>query len=346
MLRSREEAVVIIAIVLYEIENPTEIETPDPSVSGHLKLVLQSRLKIFCSQISNFGTAEKLDLFRKPSNVIVAMMLSRVEELSFYVPKDYDILIAFWELNEEHFIPIEPPSKPGDQPACLLRRLVGSECCNISAETDSCCCGWISDSIPSSLLKFFGHSVRSFASFINSDSRETRLEDVDISNSRQALNTIFKGIGEDSSSLRNAMMVFGGALLAGFLFLVDSIDRLTSEGGIIVWVTCCNDQVVHLAEKLRQQLFTCILPPAVTMYHDYWNSQRRGETHARTTNELFFEFYSCAHERPDFEAEVVTDEVAQIIEEDLVQRYRAKRSKLLVLDYDMSSEEDLSNKQW
>ena len=340
-LLSKEEAVIMITIILLEIENPTEIETWEPSVLSHLKLVLQSRLKVFCSQISDFGAPKKFDLFRKAPNVVVAMMLSRVEELSSYVPRDYNISIAFFESNEGRFIPIEPPSKPGDQPACLLRRFAGNDYCNSSAETDSCSCGWISDSIPSSLLKFLGHSVHSFASYVHSDSRETRLEDADAPfNPRQALNTIFKGIGKNSSSLRNRMIVFEGVLLVGFCFLLDSIDCLTAEGGVTEEIACCNDQVIHLAEKLRQQLFTCILPPAVTMYHDFCNSERRSVIHARTTNELFFEFYWWARERPDFETELVTDEVAQIIEEDLVQRDRAKRSMPLTLNYDLSSGED------
>lgn len=254
-------------------------------------------------------------------------MLRCVEKISSYVPRDYDILSAFYESNEGHFIPIGSPSKSGDQPACLLRRFDGR-----SAQTDSCYCGWISDSIPCSLLKFFGHSLRSFASYVHSDSRETRLEEVDVPfNPRQALNTIFKGIRKDSSSLSNAMVVFGGTLSAGLFSLFDSIDCLTSEGGVTEVIACCNDQVVHLAEKLRRQLFTCILPQAVTMYHDFWNSERRGVIDAQTTDELFFEFYAWAHERSNFRTELVTDEVAQIIEENLVQRIRAKRSMPLVL---------------
>ena len=325
-LPSKDEAAVIIAIIFYEIKSTTDIEISDTLILSHLKLVLQSRLQVFCSRIPDFDAPEKANLSKGNPNTAVAFMISRVEELSSYVPPQYKIPIAFVESCMGMFIPVHPPLKPRDLPACLLRRFDDGDNRNGSAETEYCCCGWISDSIPSSLLKFFGHSVRSFASYVHSNSRGTRFEHISFpSDPRHGLSDVFKGVGNNNRSLRDRMIVFSGAVFIGFFFLLLSIDSLTSEGDITQRIKLSEDQLVHLAEELRRQLFTCILPPAVTLYHEFWDSVMRGEIDCLiTTNDVFFKFCGWACERPDYKTKFETFESKHILYMDLMQRFQAK----------------------
>ena len=347
-----DEAVVIIAIVFHEIKKPTEIETSDPSIASHLKQVLQSRLQVLCSRIPDFDAPEEVKPTKGTPNAVVALMISRIQEFSSYVPPQYNVTILLLESSMSEFIPVHAPVKPGDLPACLLLRFDDGECCDGNAETEDCCCAWISDSIPSSLLKFFGHSIHSFADYVHSDSRKTTLEDVgdptdprqalntmfkgirkDSSSLKSALNTMFKGIGKDDSSLANRMIVFSGALFLGFCFLLDSIDSLTSEDDIIERIKLPEDQLIHLAEGLRQHLFTCILPPAVSLYHEFWDSEIRGKTHnLTTTNEFYFGFKKWALKRPDLKTKFFTKKLEWIIFDDLISRLQAKLVGLRVAD--------------
>ena len=300
-LPCKGEAVVNIALIFHEIKKPTEIEISDPSVLSHLKRVLQSRLQVLCSRIPDFDTPKKVESSIGTPNAVVALMVSRIREFSSYVPPGYKVFISIMESFMDIFTPVHQLFKLRDLLACLLRRSNDGECCNNNVETDNCCCAWISDRFPSSLLKLLGCSVHSFADYVHSSSWKTRPKHADISfDPRQALNTMFKGIGKDSSSIGNEMVVFSGALYLGLRSLLVSMDYLTSKCNII--------------ERIK-------LPEAVTLYHEFWDSETRGEVQGlTTTDEVFSKFCGWARKRPHFETIFETKELRSILFENLMPR--------------------------
>ena len=295
---SKEEAVMIVSILFYEIKNPTKIETLDPSVLGHVQLLLQTRLKVFCSRVFDFDKSEKVNVKPDPTSLYLALMVDRVPESSSYIPPRYRPILSLLKSITRGVLRFPRPAIPVDLPACLLHRSDSSQRCDKSVEVDGCCCGWTYDSIPANLLSFFGYSAGDFARYHQFQSQETGLEGDDIPfDCRYALNLTSNEAGKEDFSVRKRMLVFEEALSVGIYHLLRSIEPLRPVTDIFARSEFHEDQLDHLARDIHPRLFTLLLQSAATLSHDFWISGGGGEVDTESTDELSHRFHAWASER-------------------------------------------------
>ena len=205
--RYKDRAVMIIVMTFYEIKRLIETETLDPAEVEHLQLALKDRLKIFCSRIFDFD--ESKEVTRDRGEILAARMVDSVPELSSCLPPHYRGRSWDSDFLLEYDMPLEPSAAPHGLPSCLLRRSDSSECCYDNEQTDSCCCGWTFDIVPSGFLSFFGHSAKSFARYVHSEPSETSRDEVGIPfNLYQAMKTVLKEPWIDNLSLMKRMSIF------------------------------------------------------------------------------------------------------------------------------------------
>ena len=142
-------AVITGVLVFDEMKHMTKMEKLDPSAVDHVRLALETRLKVLCSQIFNFDE-------RKPKKDIpscLTMIINRVPELSSCLSPACRNYADTMEKPLRGFLPFDLPDTPLDLPACLLRHSDGSGSYHDERQTESCCCGWAYDSPPSFFLR-------------------------------------------------------------------------------------------------------------------------------------------------------------------------------------------------
>ena len=349
---SKEEAVIIVTIIFHEIKNPTEIETLDPSVLRHLQLLLQTRLKVFCSRIFDFDESEKVNVLPDSTSLYLAMMVNRVPELSSYIPPRYCAFLPLLKPVTLNLITIHNPAKPVDLPACRLRRSVISQrcdesvevdgyCCDESVEVDGYCCGWTYQSIPASFVRSFAYSAREFVRYHQSQSQETGLGKDDVPfYCRYTLNLISKEAWKEDFSVRKKMLVFGEALSVGIYHLLRSIEPLRPVTDIITRTKFLQDQFDRLAKDVHPHLFTLLLQSVATMSDYLWMSGPGSEVDPESTDELSLRLHAWASERW-----TVVDRLGfrSIINMNL---WRTIRMVLRESDDDMSSGDNSDSFEW
>ena len=275
----KDRAVMVIVLIFHGIKWLRETEMLDPAATDHLQLALQDRLKIFCSRI--FGSGASKRIMRDERNMLAAMVGS-VPALSSCLPPHYCHYSHGFDIPAlQHLEAFNSPETHLDFPSCLLRRCDSSEYCYDNTKTDSCCCGWTFDSIPSGLLSIFGHSASSFARYVHFGPREISLGKVEVqSDPCQAINTVFGGPRIDDSSFRKRIMVFRGIMTFSLRRLFRLMDSLIEKSNTYLTRKIPEDRLNRLANNYRQRIFTHILRSAVAMYHDFQSSEREGETGA------------------------------------------------------------------
>ena len=211
----KDRAVMSVVLTFYEIKRLMETEVIDLAVAEHLQLALKGRLKIFCSRIFDFD--ESKEVTRDIGQILAARMVDSVPELSSCLPPHYRGRSWGSDLLLEYDKPLDSSTVPQELPSCLLRRSDSSECCYDNAQTDSCCCGWTFDSVPSGLLSFFGHSTKSFARDVHSKPWEAGLDRVGIPfDLYQAMKPVFRALCIDDLSLPRTMSIYEQALSKAF----------------------------------------------------------------------------------------------------------------------------------
>ena len=155
------EAITLMVFVLDEVKGLKKMPELDPSISEHLQLALQSRLKVLCAQIFHSGSAKALSL--QSTYPHVPILVDYIEGLSSCLPPHYSgCSSGLWAHLRDDVLP-HLTAINMDSPSCLLRRPNSIERHHDAPQTDDCYCGWMVDSIPSGVLAFFGNSTESFA---------------------------------------------------------------------------------------------------------------------------------------------------------------------------------------
>ena len=280
----KDRAVIILAFILDEVKYLTQTETLNSSVVDHLQLALQNRLKVFCHRFFDFDGSKKISNTTGLNNLCAAMMVDHVQGLSSCLPQRYHGCSSTEFKVILNRIPVSPPATTQDLQSCLLRRFGSRVHCYDYEEIDTCCCGWTFDSTPSISLNHLGYSAGSFARFIHSEPQQ---------NTRQALNSVFRGPWTEDVSLRNRMMVFGEILSFSHssISMKDVIEELQSyavPGGL-------EGKLNRQAKSLRPRDFAYILRSAVSMYHELWNSEGEGKAVIKITNKEYWKLASCAY---------------------------------------------------
>lgn len=259
---------VIISVVLFdEIKRLTSMEISDPSAVDHVQLVLKSRLTFFCSRIFD---ESKVDLSKDDSTFGLAMVVNRVQELSFCLPQNYRTC-----LPSVPGLFIHVPDTPLGLPACLLRRFDSGGHCYENEQTDHCCCGWASDSTPSGFLSLFGHSARSFGRYIHSGPHKIIFTEREIIlDTLHIMDTVFGGPWVNHLSLYKSKVIFGVALSVRLRELFSSMSYIIEN---YIKEEFPKDILDCLAKYFRAHFFAHILRSAVALYSEFLNSREQGE---------------------------------------------------------------------
>ena len=273
----KNAAVMVVVIIFYEITHltRTEMETSDPAEVDHLKLILQSRLRIFCSRVFNFDESKELVL-GDTEGLQAAMMVNSVPELSSCLPPHYrgrwpksDSYYHYSQVSDDATIPL-------DLPSCLMRRSDSSEYFYDSAQTDGCYCGWTFDSTHEGFLDFFGHSATSFARYVHSGSQKIGFGKAEVLfDPRQAMNTVFGELCLDGLGLHERRYILGASmsfLLRHSILTIDVLREVLNSTEDFP-----ADTLHDTANEFRPHLFSLILRSAITMSHDFWNFRRKYE---------------------------------------------------------------------
>ena len=285
-LTDKSEAVMLCVTIFDEIQHLTSMEISDSSARDHVQLVLKSRLKVFCSRIYDDFDESKVNLSKSDQSspkIELAMVISRVPELSSCLPRRYQDHLWYWQKELRLRLSIKDPST-AHLPACLLHRLDSSD---HNGQNDSCCCGWAFDSAPRGFLSLFGHSARSFAHLVHSGPQKISLREVEIHfDPHQDLNSVFGGPRIDNSSLSKSMTVFEQVLFfilqGGFCIIYWWSAHLGIDPEKIIFT----DKIDRAIECFRSQVFARILQWAVVWYHEIWNSVKMREKSAEPSLEV------------------------------------------------------------
>ena len=330
---------VIISVVLFdEIKRLTSMEISDPSAVDHVQRVLKSRLTFFCSRIFDDPKVDlsKNDLTLDFATVTLclAMVVNRVQELSFCLPQNYRTC--------QPPVPgllIHVPDTPLGLPACLLRRFDSGGHCYENEQTDHCCCGWVSDSTPSGFLSLFGHSARSFGRYIHSGPHKIIFIEREINfDTLPIMDTVFGGPLVDHLSPDKSKVIFGVVLSLRLQDLFSSMSYIIEnliKGELPKVLLDC------LATYCRAHFFAHILRSAVALYSEFLNSREQGELEALEAESyqiLVLRFLNWVGNRKDPDDQNFCHGVSGILEKGIQHMAKSLYSDMFSTEDDSSDE--------
>ena len=153
-------AMLILWLVFDELHFAGESKELDPPLAEHLQSVVLMRLAVYSKRISEPYFSRRLSSI--PGLLLLAKGVPYLVPGS-PLPQDRQGISAdLWSVSR---IRVQPTLEAEILrfPSCLLSRSDVNERQPLVTPTKCCCCGWIFNSIPSGIIRFFGHSSDSFA---------------------------------------------------------------------------------------------------------------------------------------------------------------------------------------
>jgi hypothetical protein len=259
----KDFAITVMVFVFDEVKGLKEMPTLDASIAEHLQLALKSRLKVLLSRVFDSG-GTKAPGWKSTDNLLLGL-IDYIEEISSVLPPQYSgCSIGWWAHLRGEVLP-HIAAINMDSSSCLLRRPNIIKRYHNDPQMDDCCCGWMTDSIPSGVLAFFAYSAESFARQLHAK------EWVKGSSfkARELMNTVFERPSITNANLRKKIAIFREALY----WTLDKCFKYSSKLYLHPTVMLPEDKLVDLARTQRQVLLVIILEEAAAINHDFWISR-------------------------------------------------------------------------
>jgi len=137
----------------------------DAAIANELQIAMKSRLQALCTKFFDFGYPKKPR--KNLKNLRLASVLNSNEETSSCLPPHYH--------GSSHFLWVELKTMEHvkrdtlNSTPCLLSRSNNIDGYRDITQTGHCSCGWISDSIPTEILQWFGFSTKTFLRYFHTE---------------------------------------------------------------------------------------------------------------------------------------------------------------------------------
>ena len=274
-----------IGLVIDEVCCLRETQTLNPSLVDHLLLILKTRLATFCAR-TFFDRPKKLK--SKSPNELLARYINFIKGATSCLPTHYRGCSRLIWLNIRFSPWTDFASTRPDSLLGLPSHPNSNEHYRDAPQTDNCCCGWKSESIPPGVRKFFDHSTHSFALYLHTGLPAYSLSWEEAFEPCKSMNMISRQLSMENVSLQKKMAIFREAMYFALWFSFHCEKQLN----LYSTVNVPEDQLEEPVDVHRPLLLVIILDLAVLIYRDFWTW--RGEEHMNTRGvyQLILDFSS------------------------------------------------------
>jgi hypothetical protein len=274
----------ILILIFEEVQRLGSTQRLDAALADQLQLAIKSRLQVFCTSVFDFHPPKNPR--KKLKNMWLAQMVDYNKELSCCVPPHYrDPVYAchLWvKVAEAALLHLDPNSL--DSTSCLVSR---SNSTDRHHDTNRCCCGWISDTIPAGILNWFGFSSKTFLRYFHSES-VIRFGIIVLTpeDALGIMNTMSGSWHLDNVSLLHKMTIF----YQSFRTCLRCAIGYSQKSHDLTTTTLSQDQLLAQARAHRELLFFTVLEEASEIMHAFFTSRGEGYTDTNDFRKAVFEF--------------------------------------------------------
>lgn len=278
----------ILILIFEEVQRLGSTQRLDATLADQLQMAIKSRLQVFCTSVLDFLPPKKPG--KKLKNLGLAQMIGYNKETSCCLPPHYrDSSYVYGLLQEVEGATLrhlDPSSL--DSTSCLLSR---SNSTDRHHDTNRCCCGWISDTIPAGILNWFGFSSKKNLRYFHSESGIMVLSP---EVAHKIMNTMLGSWHLDNVSLLHKMTIFYQSFRTCLRFAIELSQKFHN----LTTTTLLQDQLLAQAGFHRELLFFAVLRKAGEIMHASFTSRGEAYTDTKDLTKDLFEFNEWVKSNP------------------------------------------------
>jgi hypothetical protein len=289
-----KRALIFILIVIFEdVQRLGSTQRLDAALADQLQLAIKSRLQVFCTSVFDFHPPKKPG--KKLKNLWMAQMIDYNKELSCCMPPHYREFSYAYSLRlepeGEALRHLDPNSL--DSTSCLVSR---SNSTDRHHDTNRCCCGWISDIIPTGISNWFGFSSKTFLRYFHSESViHIGIVVLPAPEIAHSIMNKMSGIWHlDNVSLLYKMTIFYLSFRTCLRFAIKHSQKFHD----LTTTTLLQDQLLAQARGHRELLFFTVLEQASEIMHAFFTSRGEGYTDTKGIMMALFELNEWGNSQP------------------------------------------------
>jgi hypothetical protein len=290
-LHDKRDLIKILILIFDEVQRLGSTQRLDAALADQLQLAIKSRLQVLCTSVFDFHPPKKPR--KKLKNMWLAQMIDYNKETSCCIPphyRDSSYAYALWlEVEGAALQHLDPNSL--DSTSCLVSR---SNSTDRHHDTNRCCCGWISDTIPAGILNWFGFSSKKFLRYFHSES-------VIRFKTTVFMNTMSGSWYLDNVSLLHKMTIFYQSFRICLRFAIEHSQKFHD----LTTTTLLQDQLLAQAGFHRELLFSAVLVNAGKIMHAFITSRGEGDTDTKEVIKALSEFNKWGKNKPSELVEAV-----------------------------------------
>ena len=268
----KRNLIVFLILIFDEVQRLGSTQRLDAALADQLQLAIKSRLQVFCTSVFDFHPPKKPR--KELKNLWLAQMVAHNKETSCCIPphyRDSSYAYGFWiDVEAEALRHLDPNSL--NSTSCLVSR---SNCTDRHHDTNRCCCGWISDTIPAGILNWFGLSSKTFLRYFHSEAvilfGTLALTSED---AHRIMNTMSGDWHLENESLLYKMTIFYQSFQICLAFAIERSQKFHDTRT----TTLSQDQLLAQAGGLREFLFYSVLGKAGEIMRAFFISREEGYT--------------------------------------------------------------------
>jgi hypothetical protein len=290
----KKDLIPFLLLIFDEVQRLGSTQRLDAALADQLQLAIKSRLQVFCTSVFDFHPPKKPR--KKLKNLWLAQMIDYNKETSCCIPPHYrDSSYAYgvWlkaEVGGATLRHLDPNSL--DSASCLISH---SNSTDRHHDTNRCCCGWISDTIPAGILNWFGFSSKTFLRCFHSESViRFGILALTYEDAHRIMNTMSGSWHLDNVSLLHKMTIFYQSFRTCLVLAI----KHTQELHDLTTTTLSQDRLLAQAGGHRMLLFYSVLEKAGEIMHAFYSSRGEGYTDTRDIRKALFEFSEWAKSKP------------------------------------------------
>jgi hypothetical protein len=273
-----------LVLIFDEVQRLGSRQRLDAALAGQLQLAIKSRLQVLCTSVFDFHLPKKPR--KKLKNMSLAQVIDLNKETSCCIPPHYrDSAYAYGLCLEVEGVGLRhlEPNSLGST-SCLVSR---SNSTDHHHDTNRCCCGWISGTIPAGILNWFGVSSKTFLHYFHNES-DTLLEILALTSegAHRIMNTMSASWHLGNVSLLHKMTIFYQSFKTYLRFAIE----LSQAHHYLPTTTLLQDRLFAQAGGHRELLFYFVLGKAGEIMHAFYSSRGVGCTDTKGLIETLVEF--------------------------------------------------------
>jgi hypothetical protein len=290
----KRDLILFLLLIFDEVQRLGSTQRLDAALADQLQLAIKSRLQVFCTSIFDFHPP------KKPRKILkdfwLAQMIDYNKGTSGCIPphyrdSSYSYSYCIWlEVEGAALRHLDPNGL--DSTSCLVSR---SNSTDRHHDTNRCCCGWISDTIPAGILNWFGLSSKTFLLYFHRESViPSGFLALTSEDTHGVMNTMSGSWHLDNVSLLHKMTIFYQSFRTCLRCAIEHSQKYHD----LTTTTLLQDQLLAQARGHRELLFYSVLEKAGEIMHAFFTSRREGYTDTEHLMSALFEFSKWAKSKP------------------------------------------------